>query len=176
VTAGVRRLAVAREPDRAGAEPTRATPEPDRATLRATARQLADQQISNREIGRRLGISKDKVKRLLDELVAERDTVAGHAEPDRAGAEPGRATGSPAEPADAGRLALDLTDDVRDDLAVLAAGGLSEQDAVACSLSYIANAVRSAWDYGVCPHGQLPAIEFRATCPTTQPPPGGTKG
>lgn len=170
-----RRLALAPEPVRAAAEPSRSTAEPDRdspetarATLRATASQLADQHISNREIGRRLGISKDKVKRLLDELAAEQAAGASHDEPSRATAEPPAASGSPLPlPPGADRMAIDLTPKMRADLDVLLDGGLLEDDAIAEALSFVAGAVRHAWTAGICPHGILPHIAWQVGPPRT---------
>lgn len=176
--AGSRRLALAPEPDRAADEPSRATGEPDRATLRATASHLADQALSNREIGRRLGISKDKVKRLLDELAAEQAADASHSEPDRAVPETARATpetpgatGAPqALPPGTDRMRLDLTPQMRADLDTLMDGGLLEDDAIALGLSALAGAVRHAWDEGICPRGLLPDVGWYVGPPRQHDP------
>lgn len=180
---GARRLVLAPEPDRAEAETARATGAPaaetDRATLRDTARHLADQGISNREIGRRLGISKDKVKRLLDELSAEQAAGASHPEPDRAGAETARAAGEPptepshepgteppaAEPETVLRpddeyLRLPLSLEMREQLEVFADAGMPPAEAIAACLKFVATFVDQRWLAGDLPRGVLPQMRI----------------
>jgi hypothetical protein len=105
---------------------------------RDDARQLAGTGLSNRKIGRVMGVSEATVRRWL--------------RPDT--------------------LALPLTPDLRDDLAVLAQTGLDDAAAVARAVQLLADAYRTAWDYDDVPRGTAPHIRVIATAQPERTRPG----
>lgn len=157
----------------------------DRDTRRTAVRQLADDGLSQRRIARRLGVSKDTVRRDLAELAqtdapdpepaapATTSACATPAPPGEPPAPEACATPAPddeppapepAPPAPTGAplpddwLAIGLDDDLRDHLAVLQSTGRTLTAAIRDSIELLADAHRDAWDYEECPRGTAPRI------------------
>lgn len=152
---------------------------------RAAVRQLADEGLSQRRIARRLGVSKDTVRRDLAELAQADATDADPPTPlaSSASATPapdgeppapeGCATPAPddeppapepAPPPPAGAplpddwLAIGLDDDLRDHLQVLQSTGRTLSAAIREAVEHYADAHRDAWDHEECPRGTAPRI------------------
>lgn len=175
------RLTLAPDPAQATPDPARATPEPDREKLRADVRHLVDQGLSNRAIASRLPVSKDSVARwrkewstpMSQETAPEATPDAPPAEPPAPDHEPDAPPEQPAQASDPARLTVPLDDAMRRNLALLAAVGMSERDAVAESLKFVADGIRIAWRTGVVPRGALPQLHVSAYPTRTPPAPAG---
>lgn len=165
--------------------------QPDRATRRATVRRLADDGNSGRVIATRLGISEATVRR---DLAATAQPAAPHdaspaspsspTAPDDAPPAPGDApdhapaappscaTAAPPLPPgpDGTWLTLPIDSDLSSHLAVLMTAGHDITEAVRAAIEQMADAYRSAWDYGLCPRGQQPRIVCHSVITTEDRP------
>jgi hypothetical protein len=132
---------------------------------RATVRHLATQELSNRQIAVRVGISESTVRRWRTDDAAT-DAATTHPAPsdDAPVTHPGAPDDAPdahAARADAPHDApfdLHVDDDLRAALAVLAAAGHAPRDAVRMAVILLADAYQSAWDYDITPRGTAPAV------------------
>lgn len=116
-----------------------------RTRRRAKVRTLAEEGLSNRAIAKRVGVGESTVRRWR---AADCAAAAPEGAPDTA-PPPADGPATLAPPDDA---------DFRDDLAVLAQAGLEPGTAVTLAVQLLADAYRSAWDYGDVPRGARPRV------------------
>lgn len=128
-----------------------------RARLRAKVRRLAEQNLSNRVIAVKAGVSESTVRRWR----------AGDAAVTQQAAPPDAPHDAPSD-----ALTVALDDELRDHLAVLAEAGHDAQAAVTRALELVADAYRYAWDYGLAERGTPPNLRVRIK--GDQLPPGAT--
>ncbi|MER5909557.1 helix-turn-helix domain-containing protein [Streptomyces sp. NPDC001982] len=135
----------------------------DVAQRRAEALRLSRDGLSLREIGERLGTSKDTAKR--DIAAAERDEARQAAETspatpetnNEAPATPGPDDETPVASAE-DSLTVPYDDQLRTGLATLAEAGHSPEDAVRLAVAVLARAYEGAWRFGLYPHGIAPRV------------------
>lgn len=146
--------------------------EPSREDLREQVRRLIAQGLSNRAIARRPGMpSRDTIGRWRRDLAAPAPTGAtGSAPPATPAMPPGPAGAPPVrqDPADVPvpawrTLTVCFEGDLREDLAILTSAGLTQQAAVALAVQLLADAYRSAWDYGHYARGTRPGVRVQIT-------------
>lgn len=122
-----------------------------RARRRAKARLLAEQGLSNRTIAKRVGVSESTVRRWrAEDRAAECVTAAPEGAPPAA-----------EQPAAPDALTVPYDDALRDDMAVLTAAGLAPDAAVMLAVQLLADAYRTAWDYGLYARDERPAVRAR---------------
>jgi transposase-like protein len=118
---------------------------------RDAVRHLAAQNLSNREIARRTGISEATVRRWRrDDAPAESD--------------------APATQDNVLTLTLTLDSDLRADLNSMATAGLTPEEAVRTALRIVAGTYENAWALGAVPEGVQPVMIESVI----QPHPAGT--
>lgn len=148
--------------------------EQERAARRTEVRQLADEGLSQRAIGLRLGISKDTVRRDLARNLAlvraeESQAPAGaRHEP----APPAETPAPPVIPVDPIALLTAASPQLAEDLATLTACGRPAFGALAYAVHYMADAYRNGWQSGLVPRGTEPQIDvykIKRTAPISLP-------
>ena len=131
-----------------------------RAMVAELRRQEPD--ISARKIASRLGVGKDAILRDLAAIQAEQSQAAPPPTVLRAVSEPGTPDSAPhsapGTPADDELLTVACSDQLREDLAVLAQAGHTPDEAVSLAVSILARAYTGAWTFGLYPPGTAPRV------------------
>lgn len=141
---------------------------PTNARQRARVRRLASQELSNRAIAGRVGVSESTVRRWrADDASMTQQAAIGDAPTDAPATQGDAPTDAPvAHPAaplaaSPAALTLQVDADMAHHLAVLAEAGHDAQAAVCRALEFLADGYAYAWDYGITRRGTAPVMRVQ---------------